>query len=110
MAGQDAYDALRGQRTARTVGTRPAPLAEVAGPQVRAATVGYVAAAGAPLLAVPSLTGGDAIDDTSVHFLLEMALLSPAEVEQLRRAEKRKLARERGEGAGGEEEGAGQEP
>ena len=61
---------------------------------MRAATVGYVAAAGAPLLAVPSLAGGDAIDDTSVHFLLEMALLSPEEVEQLRQAEKRKLARE----------------
>ena len=76
---------------------RPAPLAEVAGPQVRAATVGYVAAAGAPLLAVPSLGGGGAIDDTSAHFLLEMALLSPTEVEQLRRAEKRKLAREREE-------------
>ena len=61
---------------------------------MRAATVGYVAAAGAPLLTVPSLGGGDAMDDTSVHFLLEMALLSPEEVEQLRKAERRKLARE----------------
>ena len=78
-------------------GTRPEPLEEVSEPQVRAATVGYVAAAGAPLLAVPSLGGGDAIDDTSVHFLLEMALLSPEEVEQLRRAERRKLAREKEE-------------
>ena len=41
--------------------------------------------------------GGDAIDDTSVRFLLEMALLSPDEVEQLRRAERRKLAREKEE-------------
>ena len=78
-------------------GVRPEPLEEVSEPQVRAATVGYVAAAGAPLLAVPSLAGGDAIDDTSVNFLLEMALLSPEEVEQLRRAERRKLAREREE-------------
>ena len=62
--------------------------------QVRPATVGYVAAAGAPLLTVPSLGGGDAMDDTSVHFLLEMALLSQEEVEQLRKTEKRKLARE----------------
>ena len=70
---------------------------------MRAATVGHVAAAGAPLLAVLSLGGGDAIDDTSVHVLLEVAFLSPEEVEQLRRAERRKLAREkRGEGAGGE--------
>ena len=56
--------------------------------------VGYVAPAGVPLLTVPSLGGGDAMDDTSIHFLLEMALLSPEEVEQLRKAEKRKLARE----------------
>ena len=35
-----------------------------------------MAAAGAPLLAVPSLGGGDAMVDTSVHFLLGMALLS----------------------------------
>ena len=32
--------------------------------------VGCVAAAGTPLLAVPVLGGGDAIDDTSVRFLL----------------------------------------
>ena len=92
----EQHDGLRAQKRPLPA-TRPAPLAEVAGPQVRAATVGYVAAAGAPLLVVPSLGGGDAIDDTSVHFLLEMALLSPAEVEQLRRAEKRKLAREKEE-------------
>ena len=64
---------------------------------MRAATVGYVAAAGAPLLAVPSLAGGDAIDDSSVHFLLEMALKTPEEVERMRRAERRRLAREKEE-------------
>ena len=82
---------------------RPEPLEEVSEPQVRAATVGYVAAAGAPLLAVPSLGSGDPIDDTSVHFLLEMALLSPDEEEQLRRAERRKLTREKEEKEGKEE-------
>ena len=64
---------------------------------MRAATVGYVAAAGAPLLALPSLAGGDAIDDSSVHFLLEMALKTPEEVERMRRAERRRLAREKEE-------------
>ena len=83
---------LRAQK-APLQGTRPGVLLDPE-PQVRAATVGYVAAAGAPLLTVPSLGGGDAMDDTSVHFLLEMALLSPEEVEQLRKAERRKLARE----------------
>ena len=79
-------------------GTRPAPLAEVAGPLEVAATAGYVAAVCAPLLVVPALRGGDAIDDTSVHFLLEMALKTPEQVERLRTAERRKLAREREEG------------
>ena len=75
----ETNDGLRAQKPPLP-GTRPESLEEVSEPQVRAATVGYVAAAGAPLL-----RGGDAIDDTSVHFLLEMALLSPEEVEQLRR-------------------------
>ena len=35
------------------------------------------------------------MDDTSVDFLLEMALLSPEEVEQLRKAGRRKLVREK---------------
>ena len=110
-----AHDGLRAQRTVTSTregevhekhaglraqnrplpGTRPGVLPDPE-PQVRAATAGCVAAAGAPLLTVPSFGGSDAIDDTSVHFLLEMALLSPDEVEQLRRAE-RKLAREKEE-------------
>ena len=65
--------------------------------QGRAATVGYVAAAGAPLLAWPSLAGGDAIDDTAVYFLLEMALKTPEEVERMRRVERRRLAKEKEE-------------
>ena len=44
----EQHDGLRAQKRPLT-GTRPAPLAEVAGPQVRAATVGYVAAAGLSL-------------------------------------------------------------
>ena len=47
------------------------------GPQEVAVTVGYVAAAEAPLLAVASLGGGDAVEDTSVGFLLETALKTP---------------------------------
>ena len=93
MCGLFTHVGLQAQRTASS-GKRPAPLEEVAERQVRAATVSYVAAAGAPLLAWPSLAGGDAIDDTSVHFLLEMALKTPEEVERMRRAERRRLARE----------------
>ena len=48
--GPVLHDALRGQKTASSVGKRPAPLAEVAGLQEATATVVYVAAAGAPLL------------------------------------------------------------
>ena len=46
------------------------------------------------LLVVPELRGGDATDDTSAHFLLEMAMKTPEQVERLRTAERRKLARE----------------
>ena len=74
------------------LGTLPEPEA-----QGRAATVGYVAAPGAPLLAWPSLAAGDAIDDTSVYFLLEMALKTPGEVERMRRVERRRLAKEKEE-------------
>ena len=45
--GLGTNDGLRAQTTASS-GKRPAPHEEVAEPQVRAATVGYVAAAGAP--------------------------------------------------------------
>ena len=56
-----------------------------------------VAAACAPLLVVPALRGGDAIDDTSVHFLLETALKTPEQFKRLRTGERRKLAREKEE-------------
>ena len=83
MAGQVAYEALRGQRTARTAGL-----------QGRLVAHSRPGCGGAPSPSLPHLAGGDTLDDTSVHFLLEMALLSPEEVEQLRQAERRKLARE----------------
>ena len=43
--------------------------------------VGCVAA-GAPLLAVPSLTGGDGVDDAAVAFLVQVALQQKKEVEE----------------------------
>ena len=58
-------DGLRAQK--------PAPLSEVVGPQVGAATVGYVAA-GAPLPVVPTLRGDDGVDGTIVSWLLKVAL------------------------------------
>ena len=93
MAGQDAYEALRGQRTARTAGLHPNELVEP-GVQGRLVAHSRPGCGGAPSPSLPHLAGGDTLDDTSVHFLLEMALLSPEEVEQLREAERRKLARE----------------
>ena len=47
----------------------------------------------APLLVVPPLGGGDAIDDTSVRSLLEMALKTLEQVERLRRAERKEAKR-----------------
>ena len=71
-AGSETYCAPRGPKTLPP-GVRPAPLAEVAGPQVMAATGGYVAAR-APLLAVSSLRGADGVDDTAVKYLLRAEL------------------------------------
>ena len=93
MAGQDAYEALRGQRTARTAGLHPDNLVEP-GVQGRLVAHSRPGCGGAPSTSLLYLAGGDTLDDTSIHFLLEMALLSPEEVEQLREAERRKLARE----------------
>ena len=70
---EGTHSARLGQKTA--AGTRPAPLAEVAEPQVGAVTVGYVAAP-EPLLSTPSLadTMADQVDDRAVQILLQMAL------------------------------------
>ena len=56
-------------------------------PQVRAATVGYVAAA-APLLMLPVLGGGDTLDDATVSFLLAQALLERQELQEMEDAAK----------------------
>ena len=68
-AGRVTHDGPRAQKTVSSGGMRPAPLSDAAGPQVAAATVGYVAA-GAPLLVVASLSGCDGVDATTVSFLL----------------------------------------
>ena len=79
-AGSETYCAPRGPKTLPP-GVRPAPLAEVAGPQVMAATGGYVAAR-APLLAVSSLRGADGVDDTAVKYLLRAELKKKKEEEE----------------------------
>ena len=78
---REVNDALEGQKRPPP-GMRPAPLPEVAGPQV-AVTVGYVAA-GAPSLTVVS---DDRIDDAALQFLLQQSLLARAEEEEKAREE-----------------------
>ena len=56
---------------------------------MRAATVGYVAAAG-PLLVPPVLGGGDTLDDATVSFLLAQSLLERQELEEMVAAAKRR--------------------
>ena len=70
MAGQDAYVALREQRTARAVGDRPAPLEEITESQWEAVAVGHLAAP-VPLLSPPMLadTAAEAVDSRTVRFL-----------------------------------------
>ena len=71
------------------VGMRPVPPSEVAGPQVAAATGGYVAA-GAPLLVVASLAGRDDVDGTTVSFLLAENLKLQKKVEEEEKERRRK--------------------
>ena len=93
MAGHGAYEALRGQRTARTVGERPA-LEEVVEPQ-GAVTVGCVAAP-VPPLAVRLLAGaaGEAVDARTLSFLLSQSVSA-------RRTEEEEKEKEQLEGQGG---------
>ena len=90
MAGQDAYEALRGQKTARTAGLHPDELVEP-GVQVRAVTVGYVAAR------VPTLAGhrlacdDDGVDGRTVRFLLKQSL---AEKKKEWEEERRRMVQE----------------
>ena len=69
-------------------GTRPAPLAEVSGPQVRAATVGYVAARPPLIWWGPKLladSSAEAIDGRTLRYLLKMNLARKEEEEEERR-------------------------
>ena len=91
-AGSETYYAPRGLKTLPP-GTRPAPLSEVAGPQGAAATVGYVAA-GAPLLVVASLAGGDDVDATTVSYLISVALAKKKVEEENEKEEEEKAAEE----------------
>ena len=87
-AGPVTYEASRGQMTARAVGARPAPLAEVAEPQeVEAASA---CAAGGPSLAPAGLGGGgDAVDAAALAFLLDQNLRLQEEDEERREEEER---------------------
>ena len=90
MAGQDAYEALRGQKAARTVGERPAPLVEVVEPRAGAVTDGYVAAP-VPSLALPLLAGaaGEDVDSSSLWFLTYAALRKRQKEEEVRKREEK---------------------
>ena len=79
---REVYDALEGQKRPPP-GKRPAPLSEVAGPHA-AVTVGYVAA-GVPLLDAPSMASpsADAIDESTLSFLLAENLARVKEKEEV---------------------------
>ena len=74
-------------------GTRPAPLAEVAGPQEGSVTDGYVAAS-VPLVSSPMLAGGDAMDDVTVAFLVGAALEEKRHEEEKARVRRQREAAE----------------
>ena len=95
---RELNDALEGQKRPPP-GVRPAPLPEVAGPQV-AVTVGYVAAVAPSLAVVREL---DLLhDDATVQFLLQQSLLARAQEEEARELEE---VKEDG-GGGGHEDAA----
>ena len=71
-----------GRRSDLLPGTRPGVLLDPE-PHVAAATIGHVVA-GAPLLLVASLSGGDGVDAITVSYLLKAAL-------QKKKRRKRKL-------------------
>ena len=72
MAGQDAYEAPRGQKTARTAGLHPDELVEP-GVQGRAVTVGYVAG----------------VDGLSHRYLFGIILEEKIQEEERRKAEEK---------------------
>ena len=84
----ESYGGLRAQKPPlpeKRPGLPPEPE-----PQVRAATVGYVAAAG-PLLVVASLAGGDEVDATTVSYLLKDALVKKKEEEERKVQERKEM-------------------
>ena len=82
MAGQDVYEALRGQRTARTVGERPGVLQDPA-PQLVAEHAGCPCSC-LPSLATPSLADAtaDVLDSSSLSFLGASALAARRKEEE----------------------------
>ena len=84
-AGVETHNALRGLKTLPP-GMRPEQLSEAPGPQRSDRTVRR-SSGDTPLLAVPSLAGGDGADDTAVAFLVRQTLL---EREEEKRKEKEK--------------------
>ena len=86
-------------------GTRPGVLLDPV-PQVRAATVGYVAA-GAPSLSVV-LVPDMMHDDATVQYLLQQSLLArQAELDRRKRRVEEEEKKAKGEGGGEEAEGVG---
>ena len=86
--------ALRGQKTASAAGMRPAPLAEVSGPQEAGVTVGYVVAA-VPVGSPPLLQGGDGIDGRTIRYLKVNLARQKKEEEKERRRRREKAKKER---------------
>ena len=92
--GSGARAARRPRGTeASTLGSRPAPFAEVAGPQRSGRTVRH-SAGDAPLQVVPALRGDDGVDGTTLRFLLEqnLSLKKKQEEEEKERELKEKKA------------------
>ena len=65
---------------------RPAPLAEVSGPQEPVVTVGCVAAA-VPVGSPPLLQGGDGVDGRTIRYLLKV---NPARTKEEEEKERRR--------------------
>ena len=91
----EKHDGLRAQKRPLP-GTRPAPLAEVAGPQVRAATVGYVTAADPRLAGQRLKSDDDGVDGSTVRFLLQQSLAG-----KMKEEEEEEEEEEEDEGGGG---------
>ena len=94
MAGQDVYEALRGQRTAMTVGERPGVLQDLA-PQLVAEHAGCPCSC-LPSLATPSLADAtaDVVDSSTLRFLTAAALKAKRKLEEEEMEKAKKLKEE----------------